>query len=357
MAETIPVDRLRALHGNRTDEAKPEYRRLKEQLMAAQQIDPDWEWIYLMGRRKNGVVYFQMDSEAYDAPDPSPPGQFYTEASPLLHEVFDKRIAATEGPIADRWGTWSARSCRWPIPKPTAGHRGGHRHRCLHLARQGPAGHARAAGGDRRAAAAVATGFPLLHRRNAHPNRFRRRGWRHLEAFLTAAIGLVLTLTATWMTRLVEATHAREAFAAVAQIRSERILDAFLGLRRSELEGLARFIEGSETVTSHEFRRYARHLVRVPEVMAWAWVPVVEAEQRAEFEQAVRDAGWQAPEYRLWDADAAGQPVPAAERPAIIPSTTSNPPRPSRSTASRPAATWRPSPPSARRSKSRPRLP
>ena len=64
MAQTIPLDRLKVLNGNRADEQKPEYRRLKSQLMAAQQIDPDWEWIYLMGRRGNGAVYFQMDSEA-----------------------------------------------------------------------------------------------------------------------------------------------------------------------------------------------------------------------------------------------------------------------------------------------------
>ena len=319
-AETIPIDRLRMLHGNRSDEQKPEYRRLKDQLMAAQQIDPDWEWIYLMGRRKNGVVYFQMDSEAYDAPDPSPPGQFYTEASPRLHEVFEKRIAATEGPIADRWGTWV--SAFVPLADPKTD-------RLITVVGidvDASTWRAKARRATRVPVAAtvallllLGTGLPLLHRRNAHSDRFRRRAWRHLEALLTAAIGLVLTLTATWMTRLVESTHAREAFGAVAQIRSERILDAFLGLRRSELEGLARFVEGSDTVTSREFKRYARHLVRVPEVMAWAWVPAVESPQRAEFEQAVRDAGWQAPEYHIWDADGAGQPVPAAERPCHYP--------------------------------------
>ena len=320
MAETVPVDRLRVLQGNRTDEQKPEYRRLKEQLMAAQQIDPDWEWIYLMGRRKNGIVYFQMDSEAFDAPDPSPPGQFYPEASPLLHEVFDKRIAATEGPIADRWGTWV--SAFVPLADPKTDRLV----TVVGIDVDASTWHAKSFRATRVPLAAtaallllLATGLPLIRRRNGHPDRFRRRSWRHLEALLTAAIGLVLTLTATWLTRLVETTHAREAFSAVAQIRSERILDAFLSLRRSELEGLARFIEGSEIVTSEEFKRYARHLVRVPEVMAWAWVPAVEAERRTEFEQAVRDAGWQPPEYRIWDADAAGQPMPAAELPCHYP--------------------------------------
>ncbi|MGD9611767.1 MAG: PAS domain S-box protein [Kiritimatiellia bacterium] len=320
MAETIPLDRLRVLHGNRTDEQKPEYRRLKEQLMAAQQVDPDWEWIYLMGRRKNDVVYFQMDSEAYDAPDPSPPGQFYPEASPLLHEVFDKRIATTEGPVADRWGTWVSAFVPLVDPKTdrlvtVVG---------IDVEASTWRGKAlRATRVPLLATAALllllATGSRLLGQRKTHSERFRRCCWRHLEAMLAAAIGLVLTLTATWIARRIETTHAREAFGALAQIRTERILDAFLSLRRSELEGLARFIDGSEEVTSREFQRYARHLIRVPEVVAWAWVPVVEGAQRAAFEQAVRDAGWQAPEYRLWDADAAGQPVPAAERPRHYP--------------------------------------
>ena len=41
VAQVIPLDRLRVLHGNRSDEQKPEYRRLKAQLMAAQQINPN----------------------------------------------------------------------------------------------------------------------------------------------------------------------------------------------------------------------------------------------------------------------------------------------------------------------------
>lgn len=320
MAETIPLDRLQVLHGNLSDEQKPPYRRLKEQLMAAQQIDPDWEWIYLMGRRRNGVVYFQMDSEAFDAPDPSPPGQFYPEASPLLHKVFDKRIAATEGPISDRWGTWV--SAFVPLIDPKTD-------RLVTVvgidveasAWRSKAFRATLVPGLATAGLLLllAFGSRMLGQRNRQPERFRRRGWRHLEALLAAAVGLILTGTGTWMARLVETTHAQEAFGALAQIRTERILDAFLNLRRSELEGLARFIEGSEHVTSREFQRYARHLIRVPEVVAWAWVPIVEEAQRAAFEQAVRDAGWQAPEYRIWDAAADGQTVPAAARPCHYP--------------------------------------
>ncbi|MGD9782648.1 MAG: PAS domain S-box protein [Kiritimatiellia bacterium] len=319
VAQTLPLDQLRVLHGNRSDEQRPEYRRLKEQLMAAQQIDPDWEWIYLMGRRSGGAVYFQMDSEAYDAPDPSPPGQIYSEASPVLHAVFDKRIGATEGPIPDRWGVWV--SAFVPLVDPKTDRlvtvvgidveASTWRWKTL-----------RAGIVPALATAALLaillTGYRLERQRKKLAGK-ARRPWRHLEAAASLSAGLVLTATAAWLAHSIEANHLEEAFVSLAEIKSERILDAFTSLRQSELEGLARFLEGSENVTSREFRRYARHLVRVPEVVAWTWVPAVEGAKKTEFEQFVRDAGWQGPEYRIWETDAAGQILPAADRPFHYP--------------------------------------
>ena len=319
IAQTIPLDRLKVLHGTRDDEQKPEYRRLKSQLMAAQQIDPDWQWIYLMGRRGNGAVYFQMDSEAFDAPDPSPPGQFYTEASPALREVFDTRIAAIEGPIPDRWGTWV--SAFVPVIDPKTDQL------VTVVGVDVEASRWRAQAWRAGLVPVLSTGILLvillagyrLEQRRKHPGDPARRPWRYLEAMLTLCTGLVLTLTASWIAGRIETQHREEAFAALAQIKSERILDAFMSLRHSELEGLARFIEGSEEVTLPEFRRYARHLARVPEVVAWAWVPAVEAAGLPAFEQSILDGGWQGPEYRIWETDEAGQPIPAADRPVHYP--------------------------------------
>ncbi len=319
LAQTIPLDRLKVLHGDHSDEQRPEYHRLKNQLMAAQQIDPSWEWIYLMGRRNNGTVYFQMDSEAFDAPDPSPPGQAYPEASPLLQDVFDRRIAATEGPIPDRWGIWV--SAYVPLVDAKTD-------RLITVVGIDiEASHWRAKALRAGIVPALATlvllaillaGYRLEQRRK-RPGHPARRPWRYLEAVLTIGTGLVLTLTAAWGARRIETQHGRDAFAALAQTKSVRILDAFMSLRHLELEGLARFVESSEDVTLQEFRRYAQHLIRVPEVVAWAWVPFVAAEEKSAFEQSIRDAGWQGPEYRIWEADAAGQAVPVAERPAYYP--------------------------------------
>ena len=320
LAQTIPLDQLKVLYGNRFDETKPEYRRLKEQLQAAVQVNPAWKWIYLMGCRKNGVVFFQMDSEAYDAPDPSPPGQTYDEASPVLHGVFDTRVSATEGPIPDRWGVWV--SAFVPLVDPKTD-------QLITVV-----GIDIEAGTWRWKAARaglVPLAFTLLmlsilstihglRKRVARANsEIQKRRWRHWEAALSVATGLTLTLTTVWLARLVEVRHQKEAFAWLAHLKTGRILEAFLTLRNSELEGLARFIEGSEMVTANEFRGYARHLIRVPEVLAWAWVPLVPAAEKEAFEHAVRDAGWQGPVYRIWETDAAGGAAPAAGREAHYP--------------------------------------
>ncbi len=320
LAQTIPLDQLKVLFGNLSDEKKPEYRRLKEQLQAAVQVNPAWKWIYLMGCRKNGVVFFQLDSEAYDAPDPSPPGQFYEEASPVLHGVFDTRVSATEGPVPDRWGVWV--SAFVPLVDPKTGQL------VTVVGIDIEASHWRLK--------AVRAGFvPLvftalmlsilatihwLRKRVARANSdVQKRRWRHWEAALAVATGLTLTLTTVWLARLVEVRHQKEAFASLAHLKTGRILDAFLTLRNSELEGLARFIEGNEQMTGNEFRGYARHLIRVPEVLAWAWVPLVPGAEKDAFEQAVHDAGWQGPTYQIWEADASGAPVPAASRKTYYP--------------------------------------
>ena len=53
--QTLNRNNIKQFAGDTTDEQLPEYRRLKEQLMAAQQINPNWQWIYLMGRTTNRV--------------------------------------------------------------------------------------------------------------------------------------------------------------------------------------------------------------------------------------------------------------------------------------------------------------
>jgi PAS domain S-box-containing protein len=278
VARALPLDRIQTLTGSPADEQKPEYRRLKEQLMAAAQIDPAWQWIYLMGRNARGEVCFLVDSEDYDAPDPSPPGQLYEEASELLRQIFDRRLTATEGPLEDRWGTWV--SAFVPLADPRTGRLvavlGIDIEAGLWRTRAQRAGIVPALF-TLTLIVIVLAGFAMRGRRTSIRAQVRRR-WRKLEVSLSITAGIALTLTGVWLAHSVEILYQQESFHSLAYLKTDYILQAFRNLRNKEIESLGRFFESSEDVTPEEFRNYADYLSRVPEAQAWGWIP---AETRA----------------------------------------------------------------------------
>ncbi|MFC2101965.1 ATP-binding protein [Bacteroidota bacterium] len=104
------------LNGNSSDIESPEYQRLKEQLTRICSAHPIARFVYLMGEKNNGSVFFFVDSEPDDSEDYSPPGEIYTEASRILKQVFITGVPTTEGPLPDHWGTWV--SCLIPLQEP-----------------------------------------------------------------------------------------------------------------------------------------------------------------------------------------------------------------------------------------------
>ena len=106
VAQTINLDRLKALTGTDADTNSPVYLRLKEQLATVRTAIPQCRFVYLMGQRPNGNLFFFVDSEPTNSKGCSPAGQVYTEAPKSFHRVFGTRNAATEGSYTDRWGNW-----------------------------------------------------------------------------------------------------------------------------------------------------------------------------------------------------------------------------------------------------------
>ena len=107
---------LSELSGTPADLARPVYERLKQGLAATRHAIPRCRFVYVLGRRPDGQVFFFADSEPPSSPDNSPPGEVYTEASPELRRLFDGAEAFTEGPLTDRWGVWV--SALVPIREP-----------------------------------------------------------------------------------------------------------------------------------------------------------------------------------------------------------------------------------------------
>ena len=97
---------IRSLTGTAADLASPDYSEVKEQLRHMRAAMPDCRFMYLLGKRADGMVIFLADSESPGSPDYSPPGQPLTEASEACRQVFVTRQKITEGPVDDRWGRW-----------------------------------------------------------------------------------------------------------------------------------------------------------------------------------------------------------------------------------------------------------
>ncbi|WP_169254666.1 PAS domain S-box protein [Aromatoleum toluvorans] len=83
------------------------------------------------------------------------------------------------------------------------------------------------------------------------------------------------------------------------------------------LEGVERFISANATLTREEFATYTRWITRHPALSSVDWAPRVLRDQRAAFESAARAGG--VPDYRLFEPDTDGSPLPARDRPEYYP--------------------------------------
>ncbi len=102
----ITTEYLKDLTGTEADLRSPAYQIVKNQLIRIRSEDPEIRFIYLMGQRPDGTVFFYVDSEPPESPDYSPPGEIYSEASATLLNTFSSGQEMTEGPLTDRWGSW-----------------------------------------------------------------------------------------------------------------------------------------------------------------------------------------------------------------------------------------------------------
>jgi PAS domain S-box-containing protein len=118
IAQTVNIERVKHLAGDESDLGNASYLRLKRQLSDVHSANPQCRFLYLLGRKADGTIFFYLDSEPADSEDYSPPGQIYEEVSESLRQVFARHSATTEGPLTDRWGTWV--SALMPIDNPQA---------------------------------------------------------------------------------------------------------------------------------------------------------------------------------------------------------------------------------------------
>ncbi len=321
VTEAVSLDEIATLSGTEADLQNPHYQRLRDQLTIATQVDPKCHFLYLMGRKPEGGVYFLVDTQGastFGASSPSAtPGEAYDDASQELIAVFDHGEAFAEGPLPDEWGTWV--SGLVPLKDPVTG---------VVRAVLGIDIDAKTWKWDlTRAAlpptlltlsllAILFTGASLLGRRARSADGLAALS-NHIEPGLVLAAGFALTMFVAWTAHRVERHALGESFAQLAESQTSAVAETMSNLGDFELEGLARFLEESPGIDADAYACYANHLTRNSEIRAWGWVPLVTAANRDSFEAAGRAAG--RADFAIWQRDTRGHRTPAGERDLYYP--------------------------------------
>ncbi|MFA7256391.1 MAG: PAS domain-containing protein [Kiritimatiellales bacterium] len=105
-AQAIDVEHIRNLSGTAADLNNPDYLRIKAQFAAIRSADPRCRFIYLMGRKPDGTIFFFVDNEPAGSENEAPAGMIYDDVPEKFRRVFATGIADTEGPYTDQWGAF-----------------------------------------------------------------------------------------------------------------------------------------------------------------------------------------------------------------------------------------------------------
>ncbi|HWQ65694.1 MAG TPA: PAS domain S-box protein [Methanospirillum sp.] len=114
-AMSINLSQVQALTGSDTDLRSPDYISLKNHLIQERKFIPNARFVYLVGQKPDGTLFFFADSEPDTSPDYSPPGQEYNEAAATFRPAFSGMSLIT-GPWTDSWGTWMTAMIPLQIP-------------------------------------------------------------------------------------------------------------------------------------------------------------------------------------------------------------------------------------------------
>ena len=104
-ARGIPVETIAQLSGSENDVGTFPYERLKVLLGEIRGAKPNCRFLYLMGRKPDGRVFFYVDSLSRQSADYAPPGLVYNEVPSSYLPGFESGSEVVVGPIHDRWGT------------------------------------------------------------------------------------------------------------------------------------------------------------------------------------------------------------------------------------------------------------
>ncbi len=318
-AQTVDLRELQELSGTPADLESPAYQRLKQHFILARQLYPHSRFLYLMGQKADGSIFFYLDSEPPGSEDESPPGQVYAEATPALRDAIITGSAIVEGPVTDAWGSWVSAV----VPLVVAP--GGEVAAVFGMDEDAADWKRRVAEGVTLPASLAAglalliiASYSFLRWRAGLPLERRHQRWlRHSEAGVAAALGVALAALLAGFAHDQETRSRQKIFDRIVADGVGFIAIQLHELDAYQLGGLARLFAASKFVDRQEFKVFTQPLVADPLVQAWGWVPRVTGDEREQIEAQARQDGLK--DFMIWEMDATGQRTKAGRRELYYP--------------------------------------
>ncbi len=119
VAQVVDIERVQALTGTEADRNSPDYLRLKEKLSAVCSAAPQCRFVYLLGRKPDGRVFFFVDDQPVGHKDEASAGRIYDDVPDGIRSVFETGKAKTAGPYTDSWGAFISGAV--PLLDPATG--------------------------------------------------------------------------------------------------------------------------------------------------------------------------------------------------------------------------------------------
>ncbi len=311
VARTLDIRRIGTFGGSDADYETPEYQRLKEQFELIREFLGGCRSIYLLDTLDDGRPFVLLDSRPADEALESPVAIVLDDVSEGFRRAMEGGVPEIVGPFEFRRGIYV--SVCIPLKDET-----GTTVAALALDFHAD-GWSRAlllAAVPTVLLALSLTGLLLIGRflviRRASLAERSPYWLKSMETWLSFSLCVALTLFGAWISHRNEDTQRKAVFAQLAITQAYEIAERFSRIRDTELEGLGSFFESSQEVTAEELRHYLSHLTRNPAVKAWEWIPQVPAAEKARFEAEARAAGLK--DFRIWERDAQGRPIPAEGR-------------------------------------------
>ena len=317
IAETLHADELRLLSGTPVDLESPTYQSLRHQLDLIRQSEPDCAFLYLVGHREDGRLFFYLGSADQAAPDQVQPGDLYPSADLMEDRTFQALEPSIQrirnGARGDRF------SATHPIRDSASGPvlalagleipAGAWRREQWRIAR--PAFVMSAASG-----VLLLLFLALLA--------WRRRlaglapGWMiGLEPAGVLLAGILATIYSAYGAYLREFTEVTDRFEQLADSVTGQTAQSLQHLRDRDLKVITSFFASSKAVTQEEFSQFVTGWQHDPAIEAWLWIPLVRHDDREAFEAELRGLGMEG--AGIWEQKGGRRRGPAPVRDSYYP--------------------------------------